>query len=198
MEIFDSILGNAADAEWKARLEGAQVDWLELSQWDAQKNRFRRKTAGGRTMAVALERGHSLHDGDILDWDEETRRAVVCRIRLCPVMAVEMAGLAALPAEEALASAVRLGHALGNQHWPMVVMGGMGSITGSIAGAFVVTFISAALASFPEARMIIYALALILMMFYRPQGLFGYMELTNVSPIKKFLDKVSSAKEAAT
>ena len=50
----------------------------------------------------------------------------------------------------------------------MVVMGGMGSITGSIAGAFVVTFISAALASFPEARMIIYALALILMMFYRP------------------------------
>ncbi|MBR6889333.1 MAG: branched-chain amino acid ABC transporter permease, partial [Selenomonadaceae bacterium] len=32
----------------------------------------------------------------------------------------------------------------------MVVMGGMGSITGSIAGAFVVTFISAALASFPE------------------------------------------------
>ena len=77
----------------------------------------------------------------------------------------------------------------------MVVMGGMGSITGSIAGAFVVTFISAALASFPEARMIIYALALILMMFYRPQGLFGYMEITNVGPIKKFLDKISGAKE---
>ena len=79
----------------------------------------------------------------------------------------------------------------------MVVMGGMGSITGSIAGAFVVTFISAALASFPEARMIIYALALILMMFYRPQGLFGYMELTNVGVIKKFLDKVSGAKGGA-
>ena len=80
----------------------------------------------------------------------------------------------------------------------MVVMGGMGSITGSIAGAFVVTFISAALASFPEARMIIYALALILMMFYRPQGLFGYMEITNVKPIKKFLDKLSGAKEVST
>ena len=71
----------------------------------------------------------------------------------------------------------------------MVVMGGLGSITGSIAGAFVVTFISAALASFPEVRMIIYALALILMMFYRPQGLFGYMEITNVGPIKKFSTK---------
>lgn len=73
----------------------------------------------------------------------------------------------------------------------MVVMGGMGSITGSIAGAFVVTFISAALASIPELRMIIYAIALILLMFYRPQGLFGYMEFTNFAPIKKFLDKIS-------
>ena len=73
----------------------------------------------------------------------------------------------------------------------MVVLGGMGSITGSIAGAFVVTFISAALASFPEFRMIIYALALILLMFYRPQGLFGYMEFTNLKPISTLLDKVS-------
>ena len=73
----------------------------------------------------------------------------------------------------------------------MVVLGGMGSITGSIAGAFVVTFISAALAAWPEFRMIIYALALILLMFYRPQGLFGYMEFTNLKPIKQILDKVS-------
>ena len=47
----------------------------------------------------------------------------------------------------------------------MVVLGGLGSITGSIAGAFVVTFISAALASGPEFRMFIYALALILSFF---------------------------------
>ena len=71
----------------------------------------------------------------------------------------------------------------------MVVLGGLGSITGSIAGAFVVTFISAALASWPEFRMIIYALALILLMFYRPQGLFGYMELTNYGPFRKLLKK---------
>ena len=76
----------------------------------------------------------------------------------------------------------------------MVVLGGMGSITGSIAGAFVVTFISAALAAWPEFRMIIYALALILLMFYRPQGLFGYMEFTNMKPIKQILDKISNTK----
>jgi len=67
----------------------------------------------------------------------------------------------------------------------MVVLGGLGSITGSIAGAFVVTFISAALADWPEFRMIIYAIALILLMFYRPQGLFGYMEITNAKIFRR-------------
>lgn len=69
----------------------------------------------------------------------------------------------------------------------MVVLGGLGSLTGSIAGAFVVTALSAALASWPEFRMIIYALALILLMFYRPQGLFGYVELSSLKPFA-FLD----------
>lgn len=71
----------------------------------------------------------------------------------------------------------------------MVVMGGLGSMTGSIAGALVVTFLSAALASFPNARMIIYALALILLMFYRPQGLFGYVEVTSMRPLNRFFRK---------
>ncbi|MBQ9364216.1 MAG: branched-chain amino acid ABC transporter permease [Schwartzia sp.] len=78
----------------------------------------------------------------------------------------------------------------------MVVMGGLGSLTGSIAGAFVVTALSAALASWPEFRMIIYALALIFLMFYRPQGLFGYVELTAYAPFNKlkFLNKEGGQK----
>ncbi len=75
----------------------------------------------------------------------------------------------------------------------MVVMGGLGSMTGSIAGALVVTFLSAALASFPNARMIIYALALILLMFYRPQGLFGYVEITAMQPLRRFFKKGGDA-----
>ena len=71
----------------------------------------------------------------------------------------------------------------------MVVMGGLGSITGSIAGAFVVTFLSAALAAWPEFRMIIYALALILLMFYRPQGLFGYMEVTSMGIFRRIFKR---------
>lgn len=68
----------------------------------------------------------------------------------------------------------------------MVVMGGLGSITGSVAGAVILTFVSAALASWPEWRMIIYSIVLILLMLYRPQGLFGNVELTSLSVFKRF------------
>lgn len=124
VDVVEKIWGNRNDAVWVARLRGADIDWLELSQWDAQKNRLRKTSLGGKSVAVALERGQSLHDGDILDWDEEQRRAVICRIRLCPVMVVNLSGLSALSSEEAVSSAVRLGHALGNQHWPAVVRDG--------------------------------------------------------------------------
>lgn len=60
----------------------------------------------------------------------------------------------------------------------MVVLGGLGSITGSITGAVLLTFVSAALASYPEWRMIIYSVVLIILMIYRPQGLLGNKELS--------------------
>jgi branched-chain amino acid transport system permease protein len=60
----------------------------------------------------------------------------------------------------------------------MVVLGGLGSISGSITAAILLTFVSAALASYPEWRMVIYSLLLIVLMLYRPQGLFGNKELS--------------------
>lgn len=60
----------------------------------------------------------------------------------------------------------------------MVVLGGLGSLTGSILGAIVMTAISAALASFPEWRMVITALLLIVMMIFRPTGLMGTKEFS--------------------
>jgi branched-chain amino acid transport system permease protein len=60
----------------------------------------------------------------------------------------------------------------------MVVLGGLGSISGSITGAVLLTFISAALAGYPEWRMVIYSLLLIILMLYRPQGLFGNKEIS--------------------
>lgn len=60
----------------------------------------------------------------------------------------------------------------------MVVLGGLGSMTGSITGAALLTFISAYLSDYPEWRMIIYSIALIGLMLYHPQGLFGNKELS--------------------
>jgi branched-chain amino acid transport system permease protein len=59
----------------------------------------------------------------------------------------------------------------------MVVLGGMGSVSGAILAAIVLTLLPEALRGFSEFRMPIYALALILMMILRPQGILGLREI---------------------
>jgi branched-chain amino acid transport system permease protein len=63
----------------------------------------------------------------------------------------------------------------------MIVLGGIGSITGAVVGATTLTILPEALRSFdqqfPGLRMVIYALLLILLMIFRPQGLLGRREL---------------------
>ena len=60
----------------------------------------------------------------------------------------------------------------------MVVLGGLGSMTGAITGATLLTFISAYLSDYPEWRMVIYSITMIVLMLRRPQGLFGSEELS--------------------
>lgn len=59
----------------------------------------------------------------------------------------------------------------------MVVLGGLGSISGSVLAAVVITLLNAWLLPLGPYRMIIFALALILTMIFRPQGLFGLREI---------------------
>jgi len=63
----------------------------------------------------------------------------------------------------------------------MVVLGGLGSTTGAVFAATFITVLNAGLQAFPAIRMIIYALILIIVMIYRPQGLMGNKELTRKS-----------------
>jgi branched-chain amino acid transport system permease protein len=63
----------------------------------------------------------------------------------------------------------------------MVVLGGMGSISGATLAAIGLTLMPEIFRSFAEYRMIIYALALILVMILRPQGLFGIKEIWETS-----------------
>lgn len=116
----EHILGHEDNPEWKKKLQGLRVDTLELSQWDAQKTRLRKATAGGEEIVVSLDRDAFLRDGDVLVCDEV--RAVVCRIHLCEVMVVHLHPQA--DPRTLMERCVNLGHALGNQHWPAVVSSG--------------------------------------------------------------------------
>jgi branched-chain amino acid transport system permease protein len=60
----------------------------------------------------------------------------------------------------------------------IVVLGGMGSLSGSILSSILLAIISVFLSQFPEIRMIIYSLILVCIMIFRPQGLMGSKELS--------------------
>ena len=60
----------------------------------------------------------------------------------------------------------------------MVVFGGMGSITGSLIAAILIGILNTVLQSFSSIRMIIYGLALVGIMIFRPGGLLGTKEFT--------------------
>ena len=99
MTVIETVLGNAEDSAWKGRLRTASVDVLNLDQWQAQKNRFRRKTEAGIDLAVSLERNIHLRDGDILFWDDTKRHAIVTRIQLKEVMVIRLDSLTSRPPE---------------------------------------------------------------------------------------------------
>ena len=119
----DAILGRATEDGWPGRLEHTSIDVLLLDQAEAQKSRLRKTTAGGTEVAISLDRGTQLRDGDILLWDETRRTAIVARVDLKDVLVIDVSPLLDGPREVAMARCVELGHALGNQHWPAVVKG---------------------------------------------------------------------------
>lgn len=75
-----------------------------------------------------------------------------------------------------------------------VVFGGMGSLSGSVIATIILTFLPELLRGLGDYRMIIYPLALIILMIFRPQGLLGNKELSlrvfnNLIPGKKSEDR---------
>ena len=70
----------------------------------------------------------------------------------------------------------------------MVVLGGMGSITGSILAAIILTILPEALRAVKDYRMVIYSLILIILMLTRPQGIFGVQEFS-LNRIKRMFVK---------
>ena len=73
----------------------------------------------------------------------------------------------------------------------MAVLGGLGSMSGSVIAAFILTLLPEVLRSLPtgsvDLRMIVYPIILILMMIVRPQGLLGRHELVDFLKEKNWL-----------
>lgn len=62
----------------------------------------------------------------------------------------------------------------------MVVLGGLGSISGSVLAAIILIVLPEALRDLEKYRLVVYALLLIVMMIVRPKGLFGVSELWDI------------------
>lgn len=69
----------------------------------------------------------------------------------------------------------------------IVVLGGLGSLTGSIISAIVLTVLPEMLRSFAEYRLLVYSLVLIIMMIFRPQGIFGRSEFSLTKAIDSLI-----------
>jgi branched-chain amino acid transport system permease protein len=61
-----------------------------------------------------------------------------------------------------------------------VVLGGLGSLSGAVISTILLTIVSSYLQEFPETRMILYSLVLIVIMLYRPKGLMGTKEIADL------------------
>lgn len=60
------------------------------------------------------------------------------------------------------------------------VLGGLGSVTGSILAAYILTYLQEFLRFLKDYRLLIYPVILILVMLFRPQGMLGTRELSFV------------------
>ena len=84
----------------------------------------------------------------------------------------------------------------------MVVLGGMGSLTGSLLAATFITVVPEILRPLQEVtgvdlRMVIYSLSLVLLMILRPQGIFGTNEIFDYLP-QSWKKKLYSKSEKPT
>jgi branched-chain amino acid transport system permease protein len=78
-----------------------------------------------------------------------------------------------------------------------VVLGGMGSMTGAIIAAYVLTYLQEFLRFLQDYRLVIYPLILIFIMLVRPQCLLGMKELSFVKLVDRLYDFIKRRKQHA-
>ena len=124
MEIYTEVLGNVnTQHDWHHKFENAEIDYIFLDQWTAQKSRFLAKGVSGKEYPVALARHSQVVDGDVIAYDPDKNTAAVLRLKLSPVLVIDLSGIENQDPETIIRTSVELGHAIGNQHWPAISTG---------------------------------------------------------------------------
>ena len=80
----------------------------------------------------------------------------------------------------------------------IVVLGGMGSLSGGIIAAIFLTFLPEYLREFNEYRLLLYSILLVVTMIYRPQGLMGTKEFSATGAFNKIKEKIKNRKVRGT
>jgi branched-chain amino acid transport system permease protein len=75
----------------------------------------------------------------------------------------------------------------------MIIVGGLGSVTGAVLGAVFVGVTLELTRDFQQYRLVIYALMLILLMLFRPQGVLGRREYSPVQLFSRLFGKRETA-----
>jgi len=77
----------------------------------------------------------------------------------------------------------------------IVVLGGLGSFTGSIVAAIFLTILPELLRNFDDYRMLVYSIALILIMIFKPSGIFGRYEFSLTRAIDYWIDVIKGKRK---
>lgn len=78
----------------------------------------------------------------------------------------------------------------------MVVLGGMGSMAGSVISATVLTALPEVLRAFSQYRMVVYSLLLIVVMIFKPSGLMGTYDFSLSHLLEKAINKLAPKQKA--
>ena len=126
MLIINQILGNInADEKWKKLYKVMRrenyVLTIMFTHKESERSRLYKKLPGfGEEIGINLKRGTVLHDGDVL-YCKKGEKMFVVKIEAEEMMVLHF--VERFHDDKMLELAVKLGHAIGNQHWQMKVVG---------------------------------------------------------------------------
>ncbi|WP_053070597.1 hypothetical protein [Halomonas sp. PR-M31] len=126
MQRITDVIGNIHTDEKLAQSfrqwgTAGQVERVRLDMWTAQKSRLRAITDQDTTLGITLARDQALADGDVLLLDDTARRMILVEVEGRQVMVCDINNQE--DATSTIELALELGHALGNQHWPIKAHG---------------------------------------------------------------------------